>query len=111
MEDFYKKNKNRLNIFIIYISEAHANDIWPIGMSAGTINNSHKVIQDRINCAIKLKNTFDLTIPIYCDNMNNTFQDVMACWPFRYFVVKNNNLVHIGKPEDSTFELDFLTKL
>lgn len=100
-----------MNIFIIYISEAHAYDVWPIGMSAGTINYSHKKIQDRINCTVKMKNTFNLTIPIYCDNMNDEFQNELACWPFRYFVVHKNKLIHIGQPENSTFELENLMKL
>jgi hypothetical protein len=108
LEDFYKINKSRFNIFIIYISEAHAADVWPIGMSAGTINYSHKHIEDRITCAKKMVKTFDLTIPMYCDNMNNEFQNEMACWPFRFFVVKKDILVHIGQPEDSSFELDSL---
>ena len=111
LEDFYKKNKDRLNIFIIYISEAHANDIWPIGLSAGTINSSHKSIIDRIFCAQKFKREFNLSIPIYCDNMTNDFETAMACWPFRYFVIENSKLKYIGEPEDSTFSIDFLINL
>ena len=80
-------------------------------MSAGTINYSHKTLEDRIICANKLKNTFNLTIPIYCDNMNNELRDKLACWPFRYFVIQNNKFIHIAQPEDSTFELDYLTRL
>ncbi len=80
-------------------------------MSAGTINYSHKKIEDRIICAEKFKNTFDLTIPIYCDNMNNELRDKLACWPFRYFVVQNNKFTHIGQPEDSTFDLDDIINL
>lgn len=101
----------RLNIFIIYIKEAHAYDVWPIGLSAGTINYSHKVIKDRLHCAKKMKDSFNLKIPIYCDNMNNEFQNEFACWPFRYFVVKNNKLIHIGQPNNSTFELSYLMKM
>jgi len=100
-----------LNIFIVYISEAHANDIWPIGISAGTINESHKNIGDRIKCADKFKKEFNLTIPIYCDNMENQFENTMACWPFRYFVVENFKLKYIGQPEDSTFEINFLMNI
>lgn len=111
MQDFYNHNKERLNIFIVYISEAHAQDIWPLGMSAGTINSSHKKIEDRINCAIKLKNTFDLTIPIYCDNINNKLRDEYSCWPFRYFVIQNNKFTYIGFPKESTFEFDYLMTL
>lgn len=111
MQDFYNQNKNRLNIFIIYISEAHAHDIWPLGESAGTINYSHKNIEDRIACAKKFKKHFKISIPIYCDNMKNNLRDEFSCWPFRYFVIKNNKFTYIGNPEKSTFELDFLLNL
>ncbi len=111
LQEFYSKNKERLNIFIVYISEAHAKDIWPLGDSAGTINYSHKKIEDRIDCANKFKYTFNLTIPIYCDNMNNELRDEYSCWPFRYFVIQNNKFTFIGQPEDSTFEFDYLMTL
>ena len=111
MQDFYNQNNERLNIFIVYISEAHAQDIWPLGESAGTNNYSHKKIEDRINCANKFKDTFNLTIPIYCDNMNNGLRDEYSCWPFRYFVIQNNKFTFIGYPEDSTFEFDNLMTL
>ena len=48
---------------MIYINEAHAVDVWPIGLSAGTLNYSHKKIEDRSSCAIKFIQTFDLNIP------------------------------------------------
>ena len=111
LQEFYSQNKERLNIFIVYISEAHAQDVWPLGESAGTINYSHKKIEDRIDCANKFKDTFNLTIPIYCDNMHNKLRDEYSCWPFRYFVIQDNKFSFIGQPEDSTFELDYLMTL
>lgn len=103
-------------MFIIYINEAHAADIWNIGESAGAINYSHKKIEDRIDYAIKFKETFKLNVPIYCDNMNNDAEIKFASWPFRYYVVEksNNNILikMIGQPNDSFFDLtklfDFL---
>lgn len=92
-------------MFVIYITEAHAADVWNIGESAGTINYSHKYISDRIACANKLENEYNLTIPIYADNMNNDFETEFASWPFRYFISFGSKLIKIGMPDDSSFDL------
>lgn len=90
---------------MIYITEAHACDVWNIGESAGTINFKHKTIDDRVTCMDKLKTTFNLSIPMYADNMSNDFETEYASWPFRYYVVKNKKLIKIGSPDDSTFDI------
>lgn len=92
-------------MFIVYINEAHAADIWNIGESAGTINYSHNSIDDRIYCINKFIKTFDLTIPIYADNMENDFETKFASWPFRYFISEGDKLIKVGMPEDSQFDL------
>ncbi|AYV76331.1 MAG: iodothyronine deiodinase [Terrestrivirus sp.] len=102
-------------MFIIYINEAHAADVWNIGESAGVINYSHKEIKQRIQYAIKFRNTFELEIPIYCDNMNNDAESKYASWPFRYYVISNNKTIKfIGQPEESYFDItelfNFLNK-
>lgn len=98
------------NVLFVYINEAHAMDIWPIGLSAGTINYSHKIIEDRQCCALKFKNEHNFKIPIYLDNMNNDMQTLFACWPFRYFLIEFTNeekfiFTQIGEPEDAEFDL------
>lgn len=92
-------------MFIIYITEAHATDVWNIGESAGALIESHKNINDRIKCIENLKSKFNLTVPIYADNMNNDFEKIYAGWPFRYFIIKNDKLIKIGDPDDSQFDI------
>ena len=105
LEDFYKSNKNKYNIFIIYIKEAHAIDVWNIGLSAGTLNYEHKTIDDRIHCIKKLQKEYNLSIPIIADNMNDEFETKFASWPFRYFVTVGQKIIKIGMPDDSAFDL------
>jgi hypothetical protein len=96
---------------MIYINEAHAVDVWPIGLSAGTINYSHKTIQDRATCASKFINTFDFSIPTYLDSMSNEFDETFGVWPFRYYVINwSDNLSqyvfsYIPNPLDSEFDI------
>jgi len=105
LNDFYESNKHLYNIFIVYISEAHASDVWNIGASAGAINPSHQNITDRLMCADKFAKEFDLTIPIYMDNMNNMFETIYACWPVRYMVIKNNKLENISDVDASEVDI------
>lgn len=97
-------------MFIIYITEAHAADVWNIGESAGTINYSHKTIEDRIGYIKKMQNEHNLTIPIFADNMDNDFETKFASWPFRYFATFGKKLIKIGYPDDSAFDLCELFK-
>lgn len=92
-------------MIMIYISEAHANDVWPIGESTGVINNKHQTVQDRVDCATRFKEEYDFNIPMYVDNMNDEFENVTSAWPFRYFVTKGSEIVFIAKPEDSSFDI------
>jgi hypothetical protein len=94
---------------MIYITEAHAYDIWPIGMSAGTINYSHKTIEDRSKCADKFQKEYNTHFPIHLDNMDNKYETTYSCWPFRYHVIRNGKLTMVPKPVDSEFELQDLT--
>jgi hypothetical protein len=93
---------------MVYISEAHAADVWNIGYSAGAINYSHKEINDRIDCSKGLIKEFNLNIPVYCDNMQDEFEKTFASWPTRYFVIKNNKILMIAEPEDSEINIENL---
>jgi hypothetical protein len=105
IEQFYEQFSQKCQIFIIYITEAHAADVWNIGLSAGTINYSHKTIEDRMACIEKFAKEFTISTPIYADNMNDDFEMQFAAWPFRFYVVKDGKFLHIGEPDESTFDI------
>jgi hypothetical protein len=105
MNDFYEKNKDKINVIMIYITEAHATDVWNIGESAGALNESHKCIEERITCAKNMESKYKLSFPIYADNMSDDFENKYSGWPFRYYIANGKILKHIGMPEDSEFDL------
>jgi hypothetical protein len=106
-----------VKITFVYISEAHATDKWPIGMSAGVENKTHHTIEDRTMCATKFVQEYDFTIPTYLDNMNDELRDGLAAWPFRFYLVSFNNETqsfifdHIAMPDDSEFDFSILFDL
>ena len=98
----------------VYISEAHAIDVWNIGLSAGVLNTKHQTISDRSMCATKMIETHDFTIETYLDNMNNDLQNQFSAWPVRYYLIESNNddsvykFNYIPTPTDSEFDFDIL---
>ena len=90
---------------MVYISEAHAADIWPIGLSAGVINYKHQNISDRINCAKNMTKEHHFNMSVVVDSMNNTFRDTFAAWPFRAFIVKNDVIQYISNISDSEYNI------
>ena len=89
----------------IYISEAHAADVWPIGLSAGVINYKHKSIEDRISYAKKFVDTHQFKIPVVVDTMDNDFRATFSAWPFRVFIVKDNKIEYISNITNSEFDI------
>ena len=90
---------------MVYINEAHAVDVWNIGMSAGTVNTSHKTIEDRIGCAKKFQHEFNVTMPLFVDNMSDDFETLYASWPVRLFAIKSGHMAYISTPHDSEVDI------
>jgi len=76
---------NRVHILVIYISEAHACDEWPLG--SWTCIKQHKTISDRLAAAKEFAKKYDFTLPMYADDISNDFDKNYSAWPERYVVV------------------------
>jgi len=86
-----------VNFLFVYISEAHANDEWPLGTSLCV--NVHKTIEDRLRAASLLVKEYGIQLPVLVDTMENEFDNQYAVWPERYFVANNNMiLTSVGFP-------------
>ena len=94
--DIYHRFKDKIDIKIIYIKEAHAVDVWPIGLSAGVLNYEHKTIYDRIACAKKLIKSHNIQIPMYVDKIQNSLLKTFTAWPFRIIICKDYRIKYIS---------------
>lgn len=114
-------NYPQINIIFVYISEAHAVDVWPIGKSAGVLNYKHNTIEDRSKCANNFIESFNFnesnTINTYLDNMDNSLQNELSAWPFRYYIISFDNesndykFKYIPDPSDSEFNISELINI
>ena len=93
------------NIYFVYISEAHAADVWPIGLSAGVINYSHKTLKDRIKCAKNFKKRYNFKIPIWVDDIDNNLRDTLSLWPFRLLIIKDMKFRYISQIKNAEYDI------
>ena len=100
-----EKYRDIANFYLVYISEAHAADVWPIGLSAGVINMKHRTIEERIQCAKNFQQRYSFKIPIITDTMENNFRNIFAAWPFRAFIIKNNKFKYISNIKNSEYDI------
>lgn len=98
-----------VNFVFVYIEEAHAVDEWPMPLINESVSQ-HKTIQERLNAAKKLVNSFEFhpEIHIVLDTINNDYNRTYSSWPFRYYVIVNNMVELKAMPVDDTMTLESL---
>lgn len=106
-----EKYKGVANFLTIYISEAHASDVWPLGTTVCV--KQHQSLQDRIDAAKEhlIKNR-DCKVPVLVDNILNGFDSHYRGWPERFYIIVGKNVELVGMPsaEDKGFNRDEISK-
>jgi len=90
----------KVDFLIVYIAEAHASDVWPLGKHVSIPD--HKTLKDRQNAAALMRDTFQCPLPILIDSMSNLFDNGYAVWPERYFIIHNYKMKLIAVPNKET---------
>jgi len=80
----------------VYISEAHANDEWPLGVKY--CYNQPKIIKTRLEIANDFVRDFNFKISMLVDTMDNEFDSLFAAWPERFYIVEDGVLTLVGEP-------------
>jgi len=88
--------KGKINFLLVYIAEAHAKNVWPLGNHV--VLESHKCIDDRQKAA-RMFLERGCEIPIVLDTMADEFDKQYAVWPERFFLTKNNSLISVYYPK------------
>jgi len=89
--------KDIAHFLSIYISEAHASDVWPLGNQVCV--PQHNTIEDRIKVAKEqLIEKRDCKVPILVDSMDNQFDNKYHGWPERFYIIKGNIMQLVGMP-------------
>ena len=92
---------------MIYLSEAHASDEWPVGPSISFCKQP-KTLKERMDLARQVAQQMPRSTPtrLWVDSMTNAFRDTYAAWPVRYFVIVHGILRFIAQPDSQYFTYD-----
>jgi len=96
LDNLQENYKQKLNVIIIYISEAHAKDEWPISHKNQT--NQHRNLEERI-CAAKqiLKDYPKLISRVFVDSFaEENYENEFCGWPERAYLVKNQKIKYLS---------------
>ena len=88
---------DKVNLIVVYISEAHARDEWPL--SNKFVIKQHKTLEDRRKAVEIYLSNFNVSYKscIYLDEINITndlkfpcIEKVYSCWPERGYIFSKN---------------------
>jgi Iodothyronine deiodinase len=100
LNELAARHRERFAFLILYSSEAHASDEWPLGTLVEI--RQHRTLEERI-AAAKLA-AAETPIKVLVDTMTNDFEIKMGSWPERYFVVAaaDKRLSFVAMPTSGT---------
>ena len=109
MQAMSEKYAGKAVFLIVYIREAHASDVWPLGKVACIRN--HQSLQERIDVAKSLRDEMGVTMPILVDTMENSFDERWNAWPERFYVLQNLAFELVAEPSlnDDGFDRNTIT--
>lgn len=89
LNETYAVWKDRVNLFCVYIQEAHPEDGWqvPHNLDDDVVFYQPKSIQERAEIAQTCMLKLDLTMPTLLDDMDNSTDTAYAALPERLYVI------------------------
>ncbi len=97
MEKMYRKYRGIAEFYIVYISEAHAeDDKYPVPYAKELGIKEHKTYGERCLVANRLLSDKKLTIPCLVDTIDNQVQKIYKGWPDRVFLVRKDGRLGVA---------------
>ncbi len=91
MEKMYRKYNDIVDFYIVYISEAHAeDDKHPVPYAKKMGIREHKTYEERCSIADRLRKDKELTVPCLVDGMDNQVEKIYKGWPDRVYLIRKD---------------------
>lgn len=89
--DFAERWRPRgVAVTIVYIREAHARDVWPIGDDVSPTVIAPRTNAERCSLALRMCESLTFNLPILVDPIEDCFEALFAPWPFRFYVMDSS---------------------
>ncbi|KAL4440384.1 hypothetical protein ABPG75_003385 [Micractinium tetrahymenae] len=106
--------RGRADIRGVYITEAHAQDEWPISSARYTPDRQPVLLsqpqstEERAAAAARFVEQYGFQAPMLVDPIDNPFDAAFAPWPLRFYILHRSRLRYKAQPRDCSYDLSEL---
>ena len=109
MEDIYRRFRDRVEFFVVYVQEAHPTDGWQTdsNLEEGVLFRQHQSYEEREEVAQTCSLDLHLQIPILVEEMDNAIDEAYGAAPERlYLIGADGKVAYHGGAGPHFFDLD-----
>lgn len=109
MEEIYRRFRDHMEFFIVYVQEAHPTDGWQTesNVAEGILFRQHRTFEEREAVAITCSLDLGISIPILIEDIDNSIDEAYGAAPERLYVIGVDGLVaYHGGAGPHFFDLD-----
>jgi hypothetical protein len=91
----YEDYKDRAAMYVVYIQEAHASDVWqmPSNIRQNVVFAQPKSLDERYNIADSCVRKLNIKMPAIVDNFDDGTERAFTGWPDRLYVLDQDGKV------------------
>jgi type I thyroxine 5'-deiodinase len=91
----YRLYQDRVAFYVVYIQEAHPNDLWqlPANVKDGVLFASPRTDQERTSTAVACVRKLAIRLPALLDSIGNPTERAYTAWPDRMYLIDRKGRV------------------
>jgi hypothetical protein len=109
MEDIYRRYRDHIAFFVVYVQEAHPTDGWQVerNVADGVLFRQHQSYDEREVVAATCSLDLDLSIPVLVEEMDNAIDEAYGAAPERlYLIGADGRVAYHGGAGPHFFDLE-----
>jgi hypothetical protein len=109
MEDIYRRYRDHVMFFVVYVQEAHPMDGWQTdsNVTEGILFRQHQSYAEREAVATTCSLNLHLSMPVLVEEMDNAIDEAYGAAPERlYLIGVDGRVAYHGGAGPHVFDLD-----
>lgn len=109
MEAIYRRYRDHVAFFVVYVQEAHPTDGWQVesNVAEGILFQQHQSYEERASVAATCSLDLHLPIPVLVEEMDNAIDEAYGAAPERlYLIGADGRVAYQGGAGPHFFDLD-----
>ena len=109
MEDIYRRYRDHIAFFVVYVQEAHPTDGWQVerNVADGVLFRQYQSYDEREAVAVTCSLDLDLSIPVLVEERDNAIDEAYGAAPERlYLIGADGRVAYHGGAGPHFFDLE-----